>query len=198
MSSDIRVAFLGDSFTLGTGDDTGLGWVGRVLAAERGRGHDLTAYNLGVRRQTGAQIADRAESEADIRIRGVGDRQGLVLSFGANDIAQDRPQDESASAAADILQWAAMRDYRAFMVGAPAGADPELDAARELLNLRLEQVADSFAVPFLDIRAKISDWTVWHAGAAAGDGVHPGAEGYRKVAEAFSAWSAWRAWIAEG
>ena len=60
---DIRVCFLGDSFTLGTGDDTGLGWPGRVYAAERGRGVNLTAYNLGVRGQTGAQIAERAAGE---------------------------------------------------------------------------------------------------------------------------------------
>ena len=46
---DIRACFLGDSFTFGQGDDTGLGWVGRVLAAERGRGVELTAYNLGIR-----------------------------------------------------------------------------------------------------------------------------------------------------
>ena len=43
---DIRVCFLGDSFILGTGDVDGLGWAGRVHAAERGRGIDLTSYNL--------------------------------------------------------------------------------------------------------------------------------------------------------
>ncbi|HUO23736.1 MAG TPA: hypothetical protein VMU59_14580, partial [Caulobacteraceae bacterium] len=61
---DLRVCFLGDSFTQGTGDDAALGWVGRVVAAERGRGHDLTGYNLGVRGQTGADIAERAAAEA--------------------------------------------------------------------------------------------------------------------------------------
>ena len=63
---DIRVCFLGDSFTLGTGDGTGARLAGRVLAAERARGVNMTAYNLGIRGQTGAQIAERAASHAHL------------------------------------------------------------------------------------------------------------------------------------
>ena len=65
---DIRVAFLGDSFTLGTGDIEGLGWPGRVLVAERGRGIDLTVYNLGIRGETGRAIAERAAPEVAPRL----------------------------------------------------------------------------------------------------------------------------------
>src|SRR5215472_11028724 len=96
--TDLRVCFLGDSFTLGTGGDDGLGWAGRVLAAERGRGIDLTAYNLGVRGQTGAEIAARAEREVDERLLGQGQRWGVVVSFGSNDIYHGRPVQQTASA----------------------------------------------------------------------------------------------------
>ena len=192
---DIRVCFLGDSFTLGTGDVEGLGWAGRVHAAERARGVDLTAYNLGVRGQTGAEIAARAPRETDERILDKGDRRGVAVSFGANDIRLDRPVEESAAALEHILRRAALRGYKAFVMGAPHAAEPELDALRGRLNVHLEEAARRLNAPFLDIRERLGDWTVWHGEAAAGDGVHPGAGGYARVAEIFGAWTPWRAWL---
>jgi acyl-CoA thioesterase-1 len=44
-----RICFIGDAFTVGAGDETGLGWVGRVAQAEWGRNHDVAAYNVGGR-----------------------------------------------------------------------------------------------------------------------------------------------------
>ena len=38
----IRVGFVGDSITHGTGDETLLGWPYRVGQAEVARGHDVT------------------------------------------------------------------------------------------------------------------------------------------------------------
>lgn len=48
----MRLCFIGDSFVNGTGDDACLGWAGWICAAARQQGHDVTAYNLGVRRDT--------------------------------------------------------------------------------------------------------------------------------------------------
>src|ERR1700712_2961442 len=115
-SKDIRVCFLGDSFTLGQGDVQGLGWVGRVHAAERGRGIALTAYNLGVRGQTGAEIAARAAAEVTPRIAGKGDRRGVVIAVGANDVFQARPVAETVQAVESLLRWAADEGYSAFVV----------------------------------------------------------------------------------
>jgi acyl-CoA thioesterase-1 len=192
---DIRVCFLGDSFTLGQGDDTGLGWVGRVHAAERGRGIDLTSYNLGVRGQTGAEIAARAPAEIVQRIAERGDRQGVVVSFGANDIRLDRPIEESAEALAQVLRWTAGQGWRAFVMGCPHAAEPELDLLRARLNLHLEETARRLSAPFLDIRERLSDWSPWHREAMEGDGAHPGAQGYGAVAAVFEAWQPWRAWL---
>ncbi len=193
--TDTRACFLGDSFMLGTGDAEGLGWVGRVLAAERGRGVDLTAYNLGVRGQTGMQVAERAAAEVPPRIAGKGERRGVVVSFGANDLYLQRPLAETLAAADGLLRWAAGEGFAFFVVGPPPDETPETDAGRRALTLEIAAVARARAAPFLDIRTAVADWSAWHGEAAAGDGVHPGAEGYRRVAAAFIAWTPWRAWL---
>lgn len=193
--TDIRVCFLGDSFTLGQGDDDGLGWVGRVHAAERGKGIDLTSYNLGVRGQTGAEIAARGPREVGERLTGKGERQGLVIAFGTNDIFYDRPVEETVTALEAIAAWAGGEGVSAFVLGAPHAAEPELDALRALRNVNMEEAARRLELPFLDIRERVPDWTAWHRGAMQGDGVHPGAEGYAAVAAVFAAWGPWRRWL---
>jgi lysophospholipase L1-like esterase len=195
MAPDLRVCFLGDSFTLGTGDDDGLGWAGRVLATERGRGIDLTAYNLGIRGQTGAEIAARAPHEVGERLAGKGDRQAVVIAFGTNDIRLDRPVEETASALEWIIKWSAGRGFAVFAMGCPHAAEPELDALRALRNVNMEETARRLGAPFLDVRERVADWTLWHRGAANGDGIHPGSEGYAAVAAAFGAWLPWRRWL---
>jgi lysophospholipase L1-like esterase len=64
----MRICFFGDSFVNGTGDDDGLGWVGRVVARARQGGRDVTAYNLGIRRDTSADVAARWVGEARLRL----------------------------------------------------------------------------------------------------------------------------------
>ena len=192
---DIRVCFLGDSYTLGQGDDSGLGWVGRVQAEARGRGIDLSSYNLGIRGQTGAEIAERATSEVTVRIDQRGDRRGVVIAFGANDVRLERPIDDSVRAAEGMMRWAAGQGYQVFLLGTPPAAEPYIDEVRKHLSRRLEQAALDAAVPFLDLRVAVADWSAWHSEAAAGDGSHPNAEGYSRVAEAFAAWRPWRDWL---
>jgi lysophospholipase L1-like esterase len=192
---DVRVCFLGDSFTLGTGDDDGLGWAGRVHAAERGRGVDLTSYNLGVRGQTGAEIAARADREIGERIAGKGDRQAVVIAFGTNDIRLDRPAEETATALEALLNWAAGHGYATFVMGTPHAAEPELDLLRAQRNAHMEEAARRLGRPFLDVRERIHEWSSWHRGAMEGDGVHPGSEGYAAVAAVFSQWAPWRSWV---
>lgn len=51
MAQDIRICFIGDSFVNGTGDETALGWTGRLCAAAHARGFPVTYYNLGIRRK---------------------------------------------------------------------------------------------------------------------------------------------------
>ena len=62
----------------GVGDAEGLGWRGRAVAAALGAGVELTAYDLGVRRDTSADVRARWEREAlEPDLRAVADRHGV-------------------------------------------------------------------------------------------------------------------------
>src|SRR5688572_16896883 len=82
--AELRICFLGDSFVNGTGDAEGLGWVGRICRAARGRGHDVTCYNLGIRRETSRELRARWQREAALRLPADATSR-LVFSFGVND-----------------------------------------------------------------------------------------------------------------
>ena len=167
---DIRVCFLGDSFTQGQGDDAALGWVGRVVATERGRGYDLTGYNLGVRGQTGVEIAERAVAEAGVRLTERGDRRAVVICLGANDVFLGRPQAESVRAMDGLLRWADDQAFDAFVLSPPPMSEAALEAKRIALDTALAQVCSNHAVAFLDLPAAVADWDAWHTEAQAGDG----------------------------
>ncbi len=64
----MRICFIGDSFVNGTGDDEALGWTGRIVATARAEGRDVTHYNLGIRRDTSADIAERWRAEVERRL----------------------------------------------------------------------------------------------------------------------------------
>src|ERR1700734_2624968 len=79
-----RVLFFGDSLVAGVGDPSGGGWVARVISACFHGGTPITAYNLGVRRETSAQVLARWRAEAEPRVPS-GVHARVVVSFGAND-----------------------------------------------------------------------------------------------------------------
>ena len=59
----MRICFIGDSFVSGAYDEDCAGWAGRISAAARRRGHDVSSYNLGIRGDlyNGLTIARQAE-----------------------------------------------------------------------------------------------------------------------------------------
>lgn len=192
--TDLRACFLGDSFTLGTGDAEALGWPGRVHRAALARGERLTVHNLGIRGQTGAQIAARASRECAPRLVN-GDRHAVVLSFGANDVRLDRPVEETAEAAKGALAVALEAGRAAFFVSTPPADEGEIEARRLTQAMALREACLERGVPFLDLRGAVDDWRAWRAEAQAGDGIHPGAGGYALIAAAFDAWPPWRRWL---
>jgi acyl-CoA thioesterase I len=91
MSQDIRICFVGDSFVNGVGDRTYLGWIGRLCQNLAAQGFAITHYNLGVRRDTSADIEKRWELEATHRLpKGCDNR--IVFSFGTNDTTWENGQ----------------------------------------------------------------------------------------------------------
>ncbi|WP_431270014.1 GDSL-type esterase/lipase family protein [Dankookia sp. P2] len=200
MIRDLRVCFVGDSFVAGTGDEAALGWVGRVAAAAWHRGEGFAAYNLGIRRDTSADLRRRAEPEILARLLGAGTAQAVVFSFGANDctLEDDMPRvppEVTEENAAALLGWAATR-WPVLMVGPPPLAhDAAHDKRVAALSGRLAALCDAMDLPYLALHAPLSAGQAWRHAAARGDGVHPDAAGYAAIAALVDGWAPWRALV---
>ena len=195
----LRIAFLGDSMTNGTGDPEMLGWVGRVCAAARARGHDVTAYNLGVRRDTSADIHARWRAEVAARLPAEHPR-ALVFCFGVNDCVEEadapRVHPDATLKHAQAMLSAARAIGPVLMVGPPPIDDAGVNTRLRALEPRLAALCDELGVPFLPVLDALLADPHWLAEARAGDGAHPGANGYVAMAGMIDGWAAWREWLA--
>ncbi len=195
--ADLRICFFGDSFVNGTGDPAMLGWTGRACAAVRAGGVELTAYNLGIRRDTSADVRARWRDEARRRLpAGVEGR--LVFSFGANDsvIEGAGPRVDpvlSAENLRNILNQA--RELGpVFVIGPPPLGDSIRHASLAALCDSFAAVCHEISVPYLPVLTQLTGSRVWLKEAAQGDGAHPGAGGYQALADLVQAWPPWQAW----
>ncbi|TVT28621.1 G-D-S-L family lipolytic protein, partial [Amycolatopsis rhizosphaerae] len=107
MLPDLRVCFVGDSFVAGVGDPEHLGWAGRVAARTHRSGPPLTAYNLGIRRNTSDDVLGRWRAECLPRFPH-GCTSAIALSFGVNDTMVEGgrrrvPADRSAANLVTLL-----------------------------------------------------------------------------------------------
>jgi len=194
---DLRICFVGDSFVQGTGDPECLGWAGRVCAQAAQAKVGVTYYNLGVRRDTSADIRRRWRTEVRRRLPpGVDGR--MVLSFGTNDTAADHGRarlelDASLGHARAILEEG--RPWRPLLVGPPYLAEPEQAQRLGALSRGLSTLCLELRIPFVEAFEALARSAPWCADIAAHDGMHPRAEGYQALAELVTAAPAWRAWI---
>jgi acyl-CoA thioesterase I len=220
MSDDIRICFIGDSFVNGTGDATALGWVGRVCAAARAHGVGLTAYNLGIRRDTSLDVLARCEQEWARRLPdGIDGR--IVLSFGVNDtVVEDGDAGgRSASGAAGgpasgsagssrqrvtmgksceafrRIVGAAIATVggarRVLFVGPPPVADDDHNARIERLAAALFAEAGRCGVLYIDLFTPLVADASYRSEVTQGDGAHPTAAGYARIAEHVMASPEW-------
>ncbi len=194
----MRICFVGDSFVNGTGDPECLGWSGRICAAARRQGVDLTYYNLGIRRETSADIRARWFDEVARRLPGEDDGR-IVFSFGVNDTTHEdgRPRVEpgdSVEHARAILSLA-RASHPILMVGPPPTANPEQNDRIARLSDRFALVCRDLDVPYLSTCAPLCRSSPWMGEAAAGDGAHPSAAGYAELARLVADWSGWRSWL---
>jgi acyl-CoA thioesterase I len=195
----MRTCFFGDSFVNGTGDDSCLGWVGRVCAASRQNGRDLTCYNLGIRSDTSGDILRRWRREAEIRLPPEQDGR-LVFSFGANDccVGEDRVgvrvhHAQTVANARDILS--AARAWRPTLMVSPLPVR-ETATDRRIADLveALAMLCVSLDIPYLNVFDSASESVIWADEVAAGDGAHPNQGGYTIIAEVFRRWGPWLSW----
>jgi acyl-CoA thioesterase I len=205
----LRLCFVGDSLTLGTGDDGYLGWPGRAVRRERAAGHDVTLYNLGIRAETTADIARRWRTECEPRLPAP-HPGALVFSFGANDMAEldgdvRVPVQTSVETARTMISEASVWKTVLWVGPTPvidddqpfhsaSGVDYTFSSQRiaELSDCYAD-VAGDLGVPYLDLFTPLSATSDWPESFVDGDGVHPRDPGYALIAERFTGWSAWRA-----
>ena len=191
---DVRIYFIGDSYVNGTGDPQFLGWPGRVCAASQGPEVHITGYNLGIRGDTSADVLRRWRAEVDAR-RLLPHDARLVFGFGANDcwLIDGEPrvaEPDTVKNARQILAEARAL-LPTLLVGPPPGKDDDEQARRARVSTVLADIAAEAEVPYLDVIGQLDDADAWRREAAAGDGVHPGAEGYASLARAVLAWPSW-------
>ncbi|MDP9407827.1 MAG: GDSL-type esterase/lipase family protein [Actinomycetota bacterium] len=197
MIADLRVCFLGDSFVAGVGDPEHLGWVGRVAARTNRGGQPLTAYGLGVRRETSRDVLGRWRRECAPRLP-AGSACGVVVSFGVNDTTHEGgavrvPPPQSAAHLARLLEGVATAGWRVLVVGPPPVRDRQQAERILALDAVFGTVCADADVAYVSVVEALLDSRVWMHEVAGGDGAHPGAAGYQELADLV--WPAWQAWL---
>jgi acyl-CoA thioesterase I len=196
----MRLCFIGDSFVNGTGDDEAMGWAGRVFSAARRNGLDATYYNLGVRRQTSADIAARWRAEVDAR-HAPESALRLAFSFGTNDGASDERggarvrQATTRDNAGRILQAASLMGPTIMLGPAPVLDDVAIDERVRRISDDLKSLCGDIGVPFLETFAFVNACAAWRREALQGDGTHPNREGYAALAKFVWEWPEFQKWI---
>lgn len=184
MSEDIRICFVGDSFVNGTGDETTLGWAGRVCAAALARGIGVTHYNLGIRRDTSQDILRRWARECALRLPTSCDAR-VVISCGVNDTVVENGRTrvdptESCANIRAILREA--RKYKVIMVGPPPIDDDQQNARIRELSAVFGRESERLGVPFIELFSHLASDAEYRKELSDSDGAHPGSKGYRKIA----------------
>jgi acyl-CoA thioesterase-1 len=213
--TQIRIGFVGDSITHGTGDETLLGWTYRVGQAEAAKGHDVTVYNLGIRADTSALVEARWDIEVNSRLKAELNC-ATVWAIGINDSAHERtattdglrvPLNESLDRISRMIN-ASKSVGPALWVGPTPVIEEMMPIDRlpgviydfrngviETYNHAFAQKAAEISVPYLDLYSDLAGDPDWDASLRASDGLHPNADGYVMMAARVTAWNAWRAWF---
>ncbi len=192
--NDLRICFVGDSYVQGTGDPDCLGWAGRLCVNARRAGHNLTGYNLGVRRETSRDIAQRWLAECERRLPATTDNY-VVFSFGLNDVTLEngapRVAGDETLAHLRAMLVAAKSRYRALVIGPVAVPDIERNAPLLRLSDGMAGVAAELDIPCLALFPHFVDDAQWLDEVRQNDGAHPRASGYARIAALIEAWPQW-------
>jgi len=179
---DLAIVFLGASLVAGVGDPKGHGWVTRVVGRTQHPDLELTAYNLGVRGDTSADVLQRWASEVPLRWAGRTERR-VVLSVGTNDVASGITLARHRLNLANLLDDAASSGVGVFVVSPPPTADAELNERLEVLVDAQADVCARRGVPFVDCYAPLMGHDQWRTDLAASSVEnHPGQAGYGLIA----------------
>jgi lysophospholipase L1-like esterase len=143
---------------------------------------ELTAYNLGVRGDTSADVLSRWRTECPPRWAGRSEKR-LVISVGGNDAATGVTLARHRLNLANILDDAASTGIGTFVVSPPPSDDHDLNAKLEVLVEAQSDVCSRRGVPFVDCYRPLLGHEQWRSDlAASGVPHHPGQAGYGLIA----------------
>ena len=179
---DVALVFLGASMVAGVGDPKGQGWVSRVVGRTQHPDLELTAYNLGVRGDTTADVLNRWRTECPPRWAGRSEKR-LVISVGVDDAATGVTLARHRLNLANILDDAASAGIGTFVVSPPPSDDQDLNAKLEVLVEAQADVCSRRGVPFVDCYRPLLGHEQWRSDLAASSVAHhPGQAGYGLIA----------------
>jgi lysophospholipase L1-like esterase len=178
----VGIVFVGASLVAGVGDPKGQGWVSRVVGRTHSADLELTAYNLGVRGDTTADVLARWKSECAPRWAGRAEKR-LVISVGTNDAASGVTLARHRLNLANILDDAASAGIGTFVVSPPPADDEEINAKLDVLVEAQADVCARRGVPFVDCFRPLLGHEQWQSDLAASRiTLHPGQAGYGLIA----------------
>ena len=214
-----RICFVGASTTEGMGDESGLGWPGRLWQVNQGTNDAFVAYNLGVRGQTMHQIKKRARTECDARLLpAMGPL--IVLGTGANDLSRFAEGDYAGKLRTP--QSSLLKTFRALVEDLTSLAPvlvigpPVIDEAQmpfrmanqmqfdfrnddiEAGTLLYADICRELGVPFYNLFEALRDSPVYRRALSEGDGLHPTGLGYQHCADLIQTWSGWQKALHDG
>ena len=190
---DVALVFLGASLVAGVGDPKGQGWVTRVVGRTQHPDVELTAYNLGVRGNTTADLLERWATEVPARWVGRTERR-LVVSVGTDDILSGISLARHRLNLANLLDDAAAQGVGTFVVSPPPSDDDELNGRLEVMVEAQADVCTRRGVPFVDSYHPLRGHDQWRTDlAASAVPHHPGQAGYGLIAwlVLHNGWSEW-------
>lgn len=184
---DLPVCIIGDSFVAGYGDDSGRGWTAHLVEAAGGVDLRLQPTVAGVGGDTSEMILDRWD-EVDRR-RAALPGTAVIVEFGVNDVmlvdGVERV-DEAGTIAALRGMVERGPEGRLLVVGPPPVA---WDEVNDRITARAEAIATTCAeagVPFMPTFDALRAGGAWMREVHAGDGAHPGPDGYAQFADVIS------------
>lgn len=183
----------------GLGDRQCLGWAGRLAARAAGAGYPVTYYNLGVRRATSTDIAERWEGECRRRLPADIDGR-VVLSFGIDDTLLDDgrtwvPTERSVANLTAVLRGTRGLGWPTLMVAPPPVNDDEHNSRIEKLDAEFAEVCGAEGVSYVRVHQPLRQSTTWMREVASEDDYHPGTAGYEEFAALIV--PPWLLWLSE-
>jgi len=179
---DVALVFLGSSLVVGLGDPKGQGWVTRVVGRTQHPDLELTAYNLGIRGNTSADLLSRWRSEVPLRWAGRAERR-LVISTGTDDVTAGVTLARHRLNLANLLDDATSNGVATFVVSPPPTSDEGINDRLAVLVEAQADVCARRSVAFVDCFTPLNGHDQWRSELAASiipD--HPGQAGYGLIA----------------